>query len=96
MELEQYYLIKLAEEASKISQIALKTARFGLANFHPGSKKTNRELIHQELTDLLAVVSALNNFHDLGYVVDTDLMEVRLNKIQKYLGVSIELGKANP
>ena len=46
MSYEQFLLLKLAEEASEISQIALKTAQFGMFETIPGGSENNAERIH--------------------------------------------------
>lgn len=67
MTYEQYLLVKLAEEAAEVSQIALKAAQFGLDDAHPfgGLNKAGR--IAEELDDLLAIVDILNSDYGLAF-----------------------------
>ncbi|RIJ79251.1 hypothetical protein D1871_00065 [Nakamurella silvestris] len=90
---EQFLLMKLAEEASEIAQIALKTAQFGMTEKHPDLSLNNKERIHLELNDLNAIVDELNSWTNFEYKPN---YEAKINKIEKlntFLGYSIQLGK---
>lgn len=91
----QYYLTKLAEEASEIAQIALKTQQFGLHEKHPALQETNAERVHMELNDLLAVVDVLNEKFDFGFHEDQYAQEQKKLKMLKYKQYSINLGLVN-
>lgn len=58
----QYYLAKLAEEGSEVSQIALKTVQFGPNERMPDQPLNNFERCHLELDDLNAMVEELNDW----------------------------------
>ncbi|MCU4606998.1 MULTISPECIES: hypothetical protein [Acinetobacter] len=90
---EQFLLMKLAEEASEIAQIALKTAQFGMTEKHPDLSLNNKERIHLELNDLLAVVDELNSWAHFGFKEDYAAKVNKIEKLNKYLGYSIRLGK---
>lgn len=49
----------LAEEAGEIVQVCGKILRHGLLSHHPVTKETNRDLLLRELTDLMAVMQAM-------------------------------------
>jgi hypothetical protein len=91
---EQYLLTKLAEEASELSQIALKTVQFGLDSVCPYNGKTNQELIQQEFKDLYVVIRKLNKEFDIGCMLDTDFQINKEVKIEKYYKISKDLGRA--
>jgi len=91
MNLSQYLLGKLAEEATEIAQISLKTQQFGFEEWLPGQTFTNAERIHQEIDDLKAVLEMLNNI-SLNYSENRDRIEVKKEKIIKYLNYSVQLG----
>lgn len=78
----EYLLTKLAEEAAEVSKDALKASQFGLNSDYMGS--TNREKLHAELNDLLAVTKMLNTEYDFGYITDYDNMVPKINKVDKY------------
>ncbi|WP_321929869.1 hypothetical protein [Burkholderia cenocepacia] len=46
MTLTQYLLVKIAEEAAEVAQIALKTAHFGLNETQPGRDETNAQRLN--------------------------------------------------
>lgn len=58
---------KLAEESSEVAKIALKTQQFGLDSCHPASGHSNRDELHLELNDVLAIVKMLNEEFCLGF-----------------------------
>ncbi len=97
MNLNQYFLIKLAEEASEVAQIALKAAHFGLSEIQPGRAETNAERVYAELNDLLAMVHRLGEvsggefWFDIGRP-DHAVIARKLAKVQQYLAYSQSLG----
>lgn len=95
MSYEQFLLLKLAEEASEIAQIALKTAQFGMLETIPGGSENNAERIHSELNDLHGIVSLLNDHTSFGYQVNDYAIEAKRLKIFKYLNYSVNLGKVD-
>lgn len=90
---EQFLLMKLAEEATEIAQIALKTAQFGMTEKHPDLPLNNLERIHLELNDLHAVVDELNTYCQFGFEPNHAAKINKIEKLNKYLGYSIQLGK---
>lgn len=88
----QYLLTKLAEEASEISQIALKTQQFGLYEMCQGLNSTNEQRIHQEINDLLAIVDMLNKEYDFGFEPDETSLKEKTAKVNKYWRYSKDLG----
>ncbi|WP_151732542.1 hypothetical protein [Acinetobacter ursingii] len=90
---EQFLLLKLAEEASEIAQIALKTAQFGMTEKHPDMELNNKERIHLELNDLLAVVDELNTWSQFRFKENYTAKINKIEKMRTYLGYSIGLGK---
>lgn len=94
----QYLLTKLAEEASEVAQIALKTQQFGADEICPNQPDTNTERIHKELIDLLAIVGMLNEEFNFGfdhikvYAFLAKKLEEKQNKVDKYYKYSAQLG----
>lgn len=95
----QYLLTKIAEEASEISQIALKIQQFGLYEVCPDLDETNVERINKEFNDLLGVVE-LFNFEVYQITGRSDelkrdeyLIQHKKEKIGKYYNYSVELGQ---
>jgi thiamine monophosphate synthase len=97
MTLTQYYLIKLAEEAAEVAQIALKAAHFGLSEIQPTKTETNAERIYIELNDTLAMVHRLGEvsggefWFDIGSP-DHAAISAKLAKVAHYLAYSQSLG----
>lgn len=91
MNIEQFLLLKLAEEASEVAKDALKAAQFGLDE--EGAPYDNRARLNGELNDLLAIVSLLNSNTTLNYLPDQDHAARKCHKVKEYLGYSIRLGK---
>lgn len=97
MSLTQYFLIKIAEEAAEVAQIALKTAHFGLSETQPGRDETNAQRVYAELNDLLAMVHRLGEvsggefWFDIGQP-DHVAISAKLAKVEHYLAYSQSLG----
>lgn len=95
MNKQQYLLIKLAEEASEVAQIALKTAQFGLHETYPGQPKSNIDRVLAEVTDLLAILEMLDVELELKISIDREEVEKKMTKVRKYLAISRELGEVH-
>ncbi|VWD49771.1 hypothetical protein BLA17378_08635 [Burkholderia aenigmatica] len=94
MTLTQYLLVKIAEEAAEVAQIALKTAHFGLSETQPGRAESNAQRIYAELNDLNAMVLRLNDvaFGEFHYEPDHIAMSQKMAKVEHYLAYSRSLG----
>ncbi len=92
MMLLDYYLTKLAEEASEVAQIALKTQQFTMDEIRPGQELTNKQRCHAELNDLLAMVEVLNEDYGFEFVPNKEAMAKKKEKVLKYLQYSVDLG----
>ena len=93
MNRQQYLLTKLAEEASEIAQIALKTQQFGIDEKLPGQDLTNRDRIEMEFNDLLGVIKLLNQEFGCKIRIDEDMIAAKAAKINKYFQYSIDCGQ---
>lgn len=90
MNREQYLLNKLAEEASEIAQIALKSAQFGLNEVY--IDESNKKRCHNEINDLLGIIRILNVEFNFEYDPDIEQIEKKIEKVNRYYGYSKELG----
>lgn len=95
MNLTQFYLTKLAEEASEVAQIALKTQQFGMNEKRRDQPYLNYERIHQELDDLLTIVDLLNTHCGLGYRSSQEAINRKKERVAEYLQYSVDLGQVN-
>jgi len=88
----QYLLIKLAEEASEVSQIALKTSQFGMEETCPGLLENNKQRIHSELNDLFGIIEMLNDEFNFEFKIDSVKSNLKRVKVNKYYEYSKEQG----
>lgn len=93
MNRQQYLLCKLAEEASEVAQIALKTQQFGFNERHPQLREDNAARIRAELTDLLAIVDMLNTEFDFSFEPYQEAILEKIYKVNKYYQYSVQLGE---
>lgn len=88
----QFLLGKLAEEASEVAQIALKTQQFGLEECYVKTTLHNKGRTHAELNDLLGIVKMLNEEFDFDFKPSEEAMEAKRVKVNKYYIYSVNLG----
>ena len=88
----QFLLTKLAEEASEVSKIALKTQQFGPSERMPGQDLTNVERTHQELNDLFAIVDMLNEEFGFEFSIDGRHIHDKKKKVNHFYEYSKSLG----
>lgn len=96
MNLHQHALVKLAEEAAEISQIALKTVQFGPDSEVPGEGITNLQKLHKELNDLHGVLAILNEEFGFDYTPSPDAIREKKHRIRHFLLHSIGVGCVRP
>lgn len=89
----QYLLVKLAEEAAEIAQIALKTAHFGVHEKEHEAGPDNIERVRKEITDLRAVVRMLEE-HDASICLISKESEIdaKIAKVTHYMKYSQSQG----
>lgn len=95
MTVQQYFLLKLAEECAEVSQQALKQAQFGKDHSHPKIEVVNAVKLRQEVNDLLAVLDCLMDIGELPEIAPYTLIQEKGKKkvkLLKYLNESRELG----
>lgn len=88
----QYLLVKLAEEASELSQIALKTSQFGVHEKYIKAEKDNIGRVEQEFNDVLGVIELLKQEVDVVIREDSDQVVAKMVKVKKYMKLSQRLG----
>lgn len=89
----QYLLGKLAEEASEVTQIALKCQQFGLEEIQEGRppEESNAHRLHAELTDLDSIVDLIEEYTSRGFRTKQEAMRIKQEKVEKYLQKSQQL-----
>lgn len=70
----------LAEECAEVIQIKSKVIRFGMYNLNPITGKSNRELLVQELGDVLAMIRLVQ---ESGLFTKDELEDCVNNKLKK-------------
>lgn len=93
MNIEQFYLMKLAEECAEVAQRALKAMQYGYDEKEPNQSFTNKERLHQELDDLIAAFEQLNEKTNFDYHTNYYRVDQKKKKVRKYLKYSQDLGK---
>lgn len=91
----QFLLNLLAEECTEVGQRASKAIRFGLNEVQKGQDLDNKERLHLELTDLVAVVLLLNNEFDFNFdfdELDWSAINAKHEKIEKFYEYSKKCG----
>ena len=89
MNLTTYLLIKIAEEAAEVAQMAAKTAVFGLNEVYAVVGKSNAERLADELRDLMTVVEMLNDHADPVFPVHPDQTSAaKVDKVEYYYDIA--------
>lgn len=88
----QYLLVKIAEEAAEVAQMALKTAHFGVHEKENETSPSNLERLCGELNDLLAVVDMFGEEIEEDIVLDGDKMEAKKKKVEHFMKYSQSQG----
>lgn len=88
----QYLLTKLAEECSEVSQMALKCQHFGLNEVQTGLSLTNKQRLHDEINDILGIISMLNT--ECGFEFNENPVAIiqKSEKVSKYRDYSKSIG----
>lgn len=91
----QFLLNLVAEECTEVGQRASKAIRFGLDEVQKGQELNNKERLHLELTDLIAVVLLLNQEYDFDFDLihfDWSAIKAKHEKIEEFYEYSKQCG----
>lgn len=88
----QYLLLKLSEECNEVGQMASKNMHFGTEETQTGGVQTNRERLHAEINDLLAIIELLNEEEGFDFTPDPDKIAFKKEKVNFYREYSRSLG----
>ena len=78
-----YLLDKLQEESAECIQAVSKIRRFGINSSHPDRTTTNLQDLVNELEDLLAIVSALENLNYINMTASNNSIIQKRNVLLK-------------
>lgn len=93
MEIKDYLLSCLSEEAGEITQAVGKAHRFGLLDKNPNSNNTNWVDLRNEVHDLIAVYEMLCLEFDRADNLDRHLLNAKQQRVTKLMKYSEELGR---
>lgn len=85
MNLSEYLLTKLGEEANEVGQRTSKAQCFGLDEKQEGQDLTNAERLNYELNDLFATLDILHEYGIFKFRADLDAQARKKKKILKYM-----------
>lgn len=92
MNYQQYLLVKLAEEASEVAQIAIKCSLFGYDSVDPreNTGETNALKLFKELLDFSTVMTELEDSTDIDFdeINPDGYIEMKRLKLQHYYDVA--------
>jgi hypothetical protein len=94
---QEMLLVQLMEEAAEVVQGISKCLRFGTNHEWPAGERTAEYRLIQELIDLMALVEMCQEEGMVG-PWPTELrsfIECKKQKVEKYMAMSIELGKVS-
>lgn len=94
---QEILLVQLMEEAAEVVQGVSKCLRFGTNHEWPALEKTAEFRLIQELLELLTMIEMCQQENVLSpWPHDTrQRMDAKREKVEKYIAMSIELGKVS-
>lgn len=94
---KEMLLVQLMEEAAEVVQGVSKCLRFGTSHTWPALEKTAEYRLMTELIDLSTLVKMCRDEGVIGQLpVDyKERMEAKRAKVEKYMAMSVELGKVS-
>ena len=99
MDLENYLLVCLMEEASEITQAAAKSIRFSLDDHHPEREnQTNEDELLEEFYQCITIVEMLQEKNILKELSEEKIQCIKKNKkdkVIKYMSYSKEKRQLN-
>lgn len=93
MEVKDYLLACISEEAGEITQAVGKAHRFGLLDKNPNSDMTNWVELRKEIHDLIGAYEMLCDEFDRVETIDRELVDAKKVKIEHYMNYSAGLGR---
>ena len=92
MNYKQYLLVKLAEEAAEVAQMAIKCSLFGYDSVDPreNTGETNALKLFKELLDFSAVIAELTELTEIDFedFDPEDYIEMKRLKLKHYYDVA--------
>lgn len=83
----------LGEEGCEVGQAVSKCNRFGVHHINPVTKISNFEQVQQECIDFIATMERAGILDNLSFNEQRRRIDVKKQKIEKYLKISEECGR---
>lgn len=97
MHSDQYFLSKIAEEASEVVQRAMKAQQFGLGEVQTGQEFNNLERLVSEFHDLFVTFDDfVSRIDDINPIPTHEFKVTRLAKMETFLHLSQRLNQVDP
>lgn len=90
LNVEQYLLTTLAEEASEVAQEASKCIRFTCTHTNPVTKVINIDKLEVEIRDLMTLIHMLEKHLDIKFNKEPSMKKE--DSVLHYMNVSTRLG----
>jgi len=91
----EHLLSTIVEECNETGQRATKAMRFGIHEIQPDQSLTNSERLVYEFNDILAVMEMLLDEGHINTIIDRTAIELKKQKVEKYLKYAKECGTLN-
>ncbi len=95
MTAQENLLVILAEECAETAQRADKALRFSMEEIQPEQTLSNAERIVYEFNDIYSVMELLLEAGMINRIIDREAIDLKKEKIKKYLEYSKSLGTVN-
>lgn len=85
---EQYFYLKLAEEASEIAHMCSKIMQFGLSNMVDNTQPDNERRLYIEIDDFLGVLNYMREIGIISYKESKVAQDQKVDRVLEYLKIS--------
>lgn len=92
---QEWLLTQLADECVEAAQRCHKAIQFGLNEVQEGQELTNADRLHQELTDIHAVIEMLANQNMISEYFLSSAVLTKKQKVLKHMEYAIQIGIIN-
>lgn len=96
MNSREYLLTQLASECVELSQEAMKSLQFGLANRKPGTNFSNEDRLIEEYIDVIGTFQLLIDLGIIHFPIDGSVqrgVDLKIKKINFYLDLAKKEGR---
>lgn len=96
MDMTEYLLTLIAEEAVEVAKRATKALRFGLEEVQPGQEETNAQRLAGEYIDLITAIRMLEEHTETALLPSgaarKAMIDAKIAKIKKFMEYSRQQG----